>query len=141
MRTTTLLAVVFLAGCRTASLTPMRVLVEPPAYAVSLSSTIGLGLTPIAEAPPGMKVRYLWTANGGFFLTQKETTNEIFDLGRETVTTGGKLFWSYEPQEQAELAAREVAITVVTVNAKSRRVIARTDMFLVWDGQLFRAKH
>lgn len=129
-----------LAACRTPP-TEMRVLMEPPSYSLSMSSTMGLGLTPIAESPPGMKVRYRWSADAGFFLTEKETTNEILDLGRATVTPGGKLFWSYEPGEQAELTNRPVAITVITENAKNGKEIARTEMYLVWDGQSFRAKH
>lgn len=94
----------------------MRVLVEPPAYSSVMSSTLGLGLTPIAESPPGMKVRYRWSADGGFFLTRKEATNEIIRLGHAAVTTGGKLFWSYNMDEQTVLSNRSVAITVVTEN-------------------------
>lgn len=133
-------AAAFLVGCRTIP-TEMRVMVEPPAYSITLSSTLGLGLTPIAESPPGMKVRYRWSADAGYFLTQKETTNEILDLGRATVTSGGKLFWSYEEEELGVLSGRPVAITVVTENMKNGKEIARTEMSLIWDGQYFRAKH
>ena len=136
-----LIAAGILAGCRTAPPVLMRVMVEPPAYALGLSSTLGLGLTPIAEASPGMKVRYRWSADAGYFLTQKETTNEILDLGRATVTLGGKLFWSYEAGEENELRNRPVAITVITEKLKNGKEIARTEMSLVWDGQAFRVKH
>lgn len=140
MRRMALVAGALVAACRTVP-TEMRVLVEPPAYSVVMSSTLGLGLTPIAESPPGMKVRYRWTADGGYFLTQKEATAEILDLGRATVTEGGKLFWSYDPNEQGALADRPVAITVVTENVKNGREIARTEMSLIWDGEFFRPKH
>lgn len=140
MRLPAFLAALLLGACSTPP-TPMRVLVEPPAYVVTMSSTRGLGLTPIAEAPPGMKVRYRWTADGGYFLTEKETTAEVLDLGRETVTTGGKLFWSYEPGEQGALADRGVVIKVVSESVKSGKVLAATDFTLIWDGAVFRAKH
>lgn len=140
MRRLACVAAMFLAGCRTVP-TEMRVMVEPPAYSLEMSSTLGLGLTPIAETPPGMKVRYRWSADGGHFLTVSETTREIERLGRETSTMGGKLLWSYDPGEQIELSNRPVAITVVTENVKNGKEIARTEMFLIWDGQLFRAKH
>jgi len=65
-----------------------------------------------------MKVRYRWKTDGGYFTTQDERTTEFLDLGRETVTEGGKLFWSYAPGEESELASRPV-----------------------WDGQAFRARH
>ena len=136
-----LVTVSLFAACGTVPPTQMRVMVEPPAYSVTMSSKLGLGLTPIAEAPPGMKVRYRWSADGGYFLAQKETTNEILDLGRATVTSGGKLLWSYEEQELGVLSDRPVAITVITENVKNGKEIARTEMFLIWDGQYFRAKH
>ena len=140
MRRLAFVAAMFLSGCRTVP-TEMRVLVEPPAYSVEMSSTLGLGLTPIAESPPGMKVRYRWSADAGYFFTQKETTNEILDLGRATVTSGGKLFWSYDPEEMSVLSDRPVSITVVTENVKNGKEVARTEMSLIWDGQYFRAKH
>jgi hypothetical protein len=134
-------ALLVLAACATPAPVPMRVLVEPPGYVVWMSSAVGLGLTPIAETPRGMKVRYRWTADGGFFLSQTEHTSEILNLGRETVTEGGKLLWSYDPNEQSELEGRPVAITVVTENAKNGKAEAQTDMRLLWDGQLFRPAH
>lgn len=140
MRRLAFVAAAAFAGCRTVP-AEMRVMVEPPAYAVTMSSTLGLGLTPIAETPPGMTVRYLWSADGGYFLTVSETTREIERLGRKTATGGGKLLWSYDPGEQSELSNRPVAISVVTENAKNGREVARTDFTLVWDGQFFRPKH
>lgn len=128
------------AACRTPP-TPMRVIVEPPAYVVTMSSTRGLGLTPVAESPPGMKVRYRWTADGGYFLTEKETTAEVIDLGREVVTSGGRLYWSYEPGDQGALADRGVSIKVVTEAVKGGRVLAATEFSLFWDGAVFRARH
>lgn len=140
MTRATVLAAALLAACAGAP-TPMRVIVQPPAYAVTMSSTRGLGLTPVAEAPPGLKVRYRWTADGGYFLTEDEHSAEVVSLGRETVTAGGKLFWSYEPGEEGALADRGVLIKVVTESVKNGKVLAATDFTLIWDGAAFRAKH
>lgn len=135
-----LLAVVALAGCATTA-TPMRVLIQPPAYKVEMTTTRGLGLTPIAEVPPGVKVRYVWKASGGYFATQNDQAAEIVDLGPETVNDGHKLYWTYEPGEQNALAEKPVAISINTVEVKSGKEIAWTDFTLVWDGEFFRAKH
>jgi len=135
-----LLAVLVLAGCATPP-TPMRVLVQPPAYKVEMTTTRGLGMTPITEAPPGMKVRYIWKTDGGYFLTQNDRTTEIIDLGPETVNEGAKLYWTYEPGEQSALAERPVAISIKTENVKTGKEIAWADFTLVWDGEFFRAKH
>lgn len=118
----------------------MRVIVEPPAYSVEMSSTLGLGLTPVSEQPPGMKVRYRWTADSGYFLTQNEATAEILDLGRTTVTDGGKLFWSYDPNEKAAIERAPVAISIVTESLKGK-ILARTDLRLEWDGPMIRLSH
>ncbi len=134
------LAAALLAACAYVP-TEMRVMVEPPYYVATMSSTPGLGLTPIAEAPPGMKVRYRWTTDGGFFLTVSETTREIVNLGQNTVTEDGKLFWSYDPGGQGALENRPVAVTVLTENRKNGKEVARTEFALAWDGQYFRAKH
>jgi hypothetical protein len=134
-------ALILLSACATPRQIPMRVLVEPPGYVVWMSSAVGLGLTPIAETPRGMKVRYRWTTDGGFFIGTKEETSEILNYGRETVTEGGKLLWSYNPNEQSELENRPVSITVATENLKDGKVVAVTDMRLLWDGQLFRPAH
>lgn len=136
-----LAGLLLLGACRTPAPTPMRVLVQPPAYVVTMSSTRGLGLTPVTEARPGVKLLYRWTANGGYFLTQNERSAEIVDLGREATTEGGKLFWSYEPGEQRELEDRSVEIKVRAEDAKNGRTLAATDFTLIWDGAVFRAKH
>jgi hypothetical protein len=139
---TRVLAALLLAACATPQV-PMRVMLEPGTYSLSMSSTLGLGLRPIAEAPPGMKVRYVWMADAGRFLAQNETTAQIVDLGRTTKTenAGDKLFWSYFSNEPAAREQRPVAITAVAEDAKTGKVLARTDITLVWDGDSVRAAH
>ena len=119
----------------------MRVLLSPPLYNVSMSSTIGLALVAVAESPPGMKVRYRWRANAGFFLSQDEASAEIRNAGREAKTDDMKLFWSYDPNEPAAVEKRAIGITVITENAKNNRAVTRTDITLVWDGDSVRAVH
>ena len=115
-------------------------MLEPHAYAASMSSTIGLGLTPITETAPGMKTRHHWTADAGFFVMQDEATSEIRNLGRDAFTDG-KIFWSYDPNEPASAEKKPIAISVVTENAKNGRALAQTDMTLVWDGEYLHAAH
>ncbi|MBI5246540.1 MAG: hypothetical protein HY923_05120 [Elusimicrobia bacterium] len=136
-----LCAVLLLAGCAGAPPAEMRVILEPPMYNVAMSSKLGLALTAVAEAPPGVKVRYLWRADAGFFLVQKESTGEILNLGRETKTDDVKILWSYDPSEAAALEKRPIAIHSIAENAKNSRSLARTDMTLFWDGEGVRAVH
>jgi hypothetical protein len=135
-----LFAALVLAGCATPP-TEMRVILEPAAYSASMSSRVGLTLTAVAESPPGMKVRYVWKCDAGYFLLENEFTREITDLGRETKTTDPKVLWSYSTAEEAARQKRAIAITVITENVKNSKAVARTDMTLVWDGDLVRAVH
>ena len=130
-----------LAGCAGAPPTEMRVILEPASYSASMSSKLGLGLTAVAEAPPGVKVRYLWRADAGYFLSQNESTGEILNLGRETKTDDVKILWSYDPDEPAAIQKRPIAINSIAVNAKNSRSLARTDFTLFWDGDAVRAVH
>lgn len=128
------------AACRTLPV-EMRVMVEPPAYAATMSSTIGFGLTPITEAALGLKIRHRWKTDFGYFLRVSEATREIENLGREAVTGNEKLYWSYDPGLQKSLEERPVSITVTAENMKNERSIAWTEMTFVWDGQFLRPKH
>ena len=135
------LAAAALVSCATPPATEMRVILEPATYSASMSSKLGLGLTAVAETPPGMKVRHVWRADAGYFLFQNESTGEIINLGRETTTDDVKILWSYDPAEPAALEKRAIAITSIAENAKNARSLARTDMTLIWDGEFVRAVH
>lgn len=136
-----LCAVLLLAGCAGAPATEMRVILEPSTYSATMSSKLGLALTAVAEAPPGVRVRHIWHADAGYFLTQNEATGEIVNLGREVQTEEVKILWSYDPSEPAALEKRAIAISAIAENAKNSRSLARTDMTLVWDGDVVRAVH
>lgn len=141
MKVLALIAAALAAGCRGTMPVDMRVVVSPPAYAAAMSSTIGLGLTPITETAPGTKVRHRWTTDFGYFLSVSETTREIVNLGREAVSGDEKVFWSYDAGLQKSLEERPVSITVSAENPKNGREVSRTEMTLVWDGQFLRPKH
>lgn len=130
-----------LAGCAGAPPTEMRVILEPAMYSADMSSKLGLALTAVAEAPPGVEVRYRWRADAGYFLFQNESTGEILNLGREIKTDDAKILWSYDPAEAAAIEKRPIAIRSIAENAKNSRSLARTDMTLVWDGGAVRAVH
>lgn len=135
-----LILAVLSAACTTPP-TQMRVTLEPGRYAASMSSTPGIGLSPIAEAPPGVKTRCVWHADAGHFLAWTETTREIVELGRDHTGACEKTFWTYAPNEPAALSQKPIAVSVVTLNAKNSRALARTDLTLIWEEGYVRAAH
>lgn len=129
-----------LAACATPP-TEMRVSLFPPAYSAAMSSTPGLGMTPISEPPKGVSVRYRWTASEGFFVTQDDSTLEISVHGRDFLTMAGKVYWSYDPNIQTGRGPKPVHITVRTENAKNDALLAVAEFDLTFDGTVFRAAH
>ncbi len=119
----------------------MSVNLFPPAYSTAMSSTPGLGLTPISEPPKGVKVRYRWSTTEGFFVTQDDATLEISNHGPEFLTLAGKVYWSYDPGIQTGRGEKPVHISVLTENVKTGQPLARADFDLVFDGSVFRAAH
>ncbi len=112
----------------------MSVSAAPPLYAASMSSTIGIGLSPVAVPPRGVKVRYHWTADHGRFLDWSEVTHQITNRGAETMTEkGGRLFWSYDPADEFAVERKPVRIVILGENAADGKVLVRNDVHLVWD--------
>jgi len=128
-----LAAVLLFSACATIP-TDMRVELGPSTYTASLSSTIGIGMTPVAETPRGVKVRFHWTTDSGYFLAWSEHTHEITNRGPETLTErGGKLFWSYDPADPAAAERKPVKIVILASDMANGKILARTDVHLVWD--------
>jgi hypothetical protein len=134
------LAAVLLAAC-VAPPTKMHVSLFPSAYSAAMSSTPGLGLTPVSEPPKGVPVRYRYHATQGFFVTWDENTREITRHGAEYVTLSSKVvYWTYDPAIATGVDSA-VRLSVITEHAKSGKPLARADFNLAWDGQVFRAQH
>ncbi|UPT72524.1 MAG: hypothetical protein M0D55_11140 [Elusimicrobiota bacterium] len=119
--------------------TKMRVDLFPAAYSAAMSSTPGLGLTPVSEPPSGVTPRYRYTATEGYFVTWDESTHEVLIHGPEFVTLTGKVYWSYDAAIPTGRAG-PVRLAVITENAKSGKPLARADINLAFDGELFRVQ-
>lgn len=116
--------------------TKMSYVADPGACLPGMSSTIGIGLTPASEPPPGVKVRYRWHASRGNLKTYSEVTHETVVFGADAVTTGEKLYWACDA---AGIAAGDpVVVTIVTENAKNGEELVRADIRIVSDGEKMR---
>lgn len=131
-----LFAGLLLAACATAPLTDMRVSLSPPNYAPSKDSSLGIGLLPVSAPPAGVTPRYRWSADRGSFRSWSEVTHEIEEFGRETVNSGGKLYWRYDAAEMATFSPAKV--TVITEDAKTGKELAVTVIRFEFDGELVR---
>lgn len=119
--------------------TQMRVDLLPGAYSAAMSSTPGMGLYPVSEPPSGVTPRYRYTATEGFFVTWDESTHEVLQQGPEFVTLAGRVYWTYDPSVPTGRSG-PVRIAVITENAKNGKPLARADINLAFDGELFRVQ-
>ncbi|MBI2787674.1 MAG: hypothetical protein HYX59_03225 [Elusimicrobia bacterium] len=116
--------------------TRMSFVADPGACLPGMSSTIGIGITPAAEPPPGVTVRYRWHASRGNLKTYSDVTHETVVFGADAVTTTEKLYWACDA---AGIAAGDpVVVTIVTENAKNGEELVRADIRIVSDGEKMR---
>lgn len=130
-----LIALALLCACGTAP-TRMGVTAAPAACLASLSTTLGIGLTPESTPPEGVKVRYRWHADRGSLKSYTEDTQETVVLGADALNDGGKLYWSCDGEGIGDRSP--VTVSVITENAKTGAALARTDVRLEWDDEKMR---
>ena len=118
--------------------TKMSYVADPGACLPGMSSTIGIGLTPASEPPPGVSVRYRWHASRGNLKTWSEVTHETVVHGSDALTTEGKLYWACDA---AGIAAGDpVVVSIVTENAKNGKELVRAEIRIVSDGEKMRVE-
>lgn len=130
-----LLLAAALAAC---SEVPVRMsyVADPAACLPGLSASLGIGLTPSAEPPPGVEVRYRWHADRGNLKTWSEVTHETVILGADAVTKEGKVYWACDPAGIADGSA--LTVTIVTENAKNGKELVRSVIRIESDGEKMR---
>lgn len=135
MRQTALAALALACACGSAP-TRMGVTAAPAACLPGLSKTLGIGLTPESNPPKGVKVRYRWRAGRGSLKSWNEGTQETVVHGAEALNDGGKLYWSCDGAGIGDRSP--VTVTVLTEDAATGEVLARTDVLLKWDDEKMR---
>lgn len=116
--------------------TKMTYVADPAACLPGMSSTLGIGITPASEPPPGVKVRYRWHADRGNLKTYFETTQETVMFGADAVTTEGKIYWACDAAGLA--GGAPVNVTLVTENAKNGEELVRSVIRIESDGEKMR---
>jgi hypothetical protein len=105
--------------------------VEPRNYSPAMSSTIGIGLTPVFSPPAGTSFTYRWHADFGYFAAWA-ASGKVAPLGPETESGDGTLYWTYD----ARLTSDRKPVVTIVVEAAERdtgRVLASKKIKLDWD--------
>jgi hypothetical protein len=129
-------AVLCAAGCGAGTMT---VRAEPISYSPAMSSTPGIGLTPVFAAPAGTTYGYYWHASFGYFLSWAPPSYKVVPLGVDAVSGSGALYWSYDPK----LTFVNKPVVTISVEARDResgRVMARRTLKLDWEQDTARVR-
>lgn len=105
----------------------LAVVAAPLKYTPSMSSTVGIGLTP--EYSGAGPVRYRWETNYGRFLGWNQT-GTVTDFN-ETVVTDGLVYWSFPPADTSP-AKPPVTVHAAAIDATGRPV-ATTEVYIGWE--------
>lgn len=91
-------------------------------YSPLMSSTVGIGLTPAGHQQiAGKPQKFRWQTDHGCFLHWSPPDYTVKNLGRETTNTGGKIYWSYDPEEKPVPTQATVSLTVSGDNGKEAK--------------------
>lgn len=95
-------------------------------YTPTLSSTVGIGLTPIYTlGRDSNSVDFHWHTDYGYFISWESPDFEVNLLGADVIYNGEKLFWSYDPDEIG-VEKPPVKISLKTKDAESGQLLTES---------------
>jgi hypothetical protein len=112
---------------------PLKIDVDRDRYSLTMSSTVGIGLTPVGPpAGDNRTVMFLWQTDYGHFLSWKAPDFKVKDLGNDVYTDDGKIYWSYLAKDGRKVM-RPVHITLTMIDSDSRAVLSKAGLTIGWD--------
>ncbi|MFI5361274.1 MAG: hypothetical protein ACHQ49_04835 [Elusimicrobiota bacterium] len=117
----------------------LAVRASPQQYSPAMSSSPGIGLTPVFTPPAGTTARYRWTTNFGGFVSWNPPDYKVVPRGSDPTGSEGTLYWTYDPR-LALLGKPVVSIVVEAIDPESGRVLARSKIKLDWDSDVARVR-
>jgi hypothetical protein len=111
----------------------VKIQVDRDTYLPVLSSTVGIGLTPIHEVEEALEdMKFHWRTNYGYFVDWHSPEYRVNILGAEVIHSGEKIYWSYDPQEMGK-EKPPVLIRLRVVNEKSDDVFYESSLQIFWE--------
>jgi len=112
----------------------VRIDASPQMYSPTMSSTIGIGLTPNVSGFKTADAQFEWNATYGQFFDWSAPDYTVSRLSQPVVNNGEKIFWSFTEEPASPLVP--VIITVTARDVQSQNVLAGSRMTLGWKGNL-----
>lgn len=119
-------------------ITPDRVDISirasPEKYIPLMSSTVGIGLTPIYTG--SVDVVYSWNTSYGHFISWNASDGKVNQIGDTVETTNETIYWSYSPDDMGK---EKPPVTIRLIVKRPPRVhggsgtIAWKDVHINWE--------
>jgi hypothetical protein len=108
----------------------LRIDASPQIYSPTMSSTIGIGLTPNVSGFNTTGAQFEWNATYGQFLDWSAPDYTVNRLSQPVINHGEKIFWSFT--EEPASPTVPVIITVTARDVQSQKVIGTSRLTLGW---------
>lgn len=113
--------------------TPLAISVDRMKYTPTMSSTVGIGLTP--EYPSGIDnetVSFRWQTDYGYFLSWGAPDFKVTNNGQDVIGPDNKVYWSYDPDDM-DKEKPPVHVTLTMVDKASGRAMNSTGIEIRWE--------
>jgi hypothetical protein len=108
----------------------VRIDASPQMYSPTMSSTIGIGLTPNVSGFKIADAQFEWNATYGHFYDWSAPDYTVSRLSQPIVNHGEKIYWSFTAEPASPLVP--VIITVTARDITSKKPLASSRLTLGW---------
>ena len=111
----------------------VKIQADRDTYTPELSSTVGIGLTPIHTLDRHLEtVKFHWHTNYGHFVSWEPPDYKVNLLGDEITNKGEKIYWSYTSKEM-DIKKPSVKISLRIEDAKSGQLLTESSLKIYWE--------
>jgi hypothetical protein len=99
-------------------------------YTPMMSSTVGIGLTPVFSVD-NKTVDFIWHTDYGHFVSWGPPDFKVYEKGPDVISDDSKIYWSYSPDDM-DKEKPPVHITLTMVDKASGKAINKTGIDIGW---------
>ena len=128
---------VIVAGCASSKASPdggvpLTIDVDRGMYSPIMSSTVGIGLTPVyPQTTDNGTVSFRWQTDYGYFISWKAPDFKVNELGQNITTDDERIYWSFSPEDM-DKEKQPVHITLTMIDKASGRTLNSTSLGIAW---------
>jgi hypothetical protein len=111
--------------------TALGVIADRQNYTPMMSSTVGIGLTPVFTADNSTVV-FNWHTDYGYFISWGSPGFKVNGRGPDVTTNDGKIYWSYSPDDMGK-EKPPAHVTLSMIDKASGKTLNTTGLDIVWE--------